>query len=266
MHFTHIKLKPTKRFQTDFNISELFQNADIPKESKEIAQKHIKSKEILKGYDLMIAFENSIIFGFEHLNKNERLIIPELNPTTIFYSNAVMSHRNLILAREELFHKSPTYKNYQKPINPKLFGTFFQLSSNCIINLQSALESFANRQIPENHTFLDKNNEEFEPSLFHKIDKALPDIHNRRFKSKFKKDNIIIRKLIELRNEIIHLEPIKETTNTRYKTVYRKLLNFEYTKAIISVRNFINFYEPDLIEECSCNKEYYYDFKIKDKE
>ena len=207
----------------------------------------------------MIVFDDHFIFAFDFLKGKEKYLIPEINPTTIFYSNAVMSHRKLLFFREELFKNSPTVKNFKKAINPNHFGSFFQLASNCIINLQSTIESFVNRQIPENHEFIDVNGDKFEPSIFHKLDKALPEIKNKRFKSKFKQDNFRIRKIIELRNEIIHLKPAIENTNTKYKDVYRRLLKFDFTGSIFSVKNFVNFYEPNLIEECECEKELYYD-------
>jgi len=266
MHLKHIKLKPTQKIETNFNPVDISKEIEIPQESVEIAKKYRQTNQYNDDYDLMMAFDNHLIFAFDFIKGNEKYLIPEINPTTIFYSNAVMSHRKVTFFREELFEKSPTMKNYRKSVNPNLFGNFFQLASNCIINLQSALESFANRQIPEDKEFIDKNGDNFEPSVFHKLDKVLPEIHNKRFKSKYKRDNLIIRITIELRNDIIHLKPVNENTNTKYKEVYRKLIKFDYTKAIIAVRKFINFYEPDLIEDCECEKELYYDIYERQKE
>lgn len=258
MHLTHIKLKPTIKIKTNSNSSEIIGNIESQKENIEAEKKYKKSKEY-DDQDLMMVFNDQIIFAFDFIKDKERYFIPEINPTTIFYSNAVMSHRKLVFFREELLLNSPSIKNLNKPVNPNLFGNYFQLASNCIINLQTTVESFVNRQIPEDKKFLDINGQEFEPSIFHKLDKVLPEIKNRKFKSKFKRDNFRIRKLIELRNEIIHLKPVKEKTNTKYKDVYRRLLKFDFTNSIMSVKKFINFYEPGLIEECDCNKELYYD-------
>lgn len=266
MHLTHIKLKPTRKIETNFNPADIGKDIEIPKESVDIAKKYQKTNQYNDDYDLLMAFDDHLIYGFDFIKDKEKFLIPEINPTTIFYSNAVMSHRKLIISREELFKKSPTIKNYNKSINPNHFGSFFQLASNCIINLQSTLESFANRQIPEDRKFFDKNEDEFDPSVFHKIDKILPEIYNKRFKSSYKKDNFIVRKIIELRNEIIHLKPIKENTNTKYKDVYRRLLKFDFTRAIIAVRKLVNFYESNLIEDCECEKELYYDVYEKIKE
>ena len=261
MHFTHIKLKPTQRFDINFDPMGINNNVDIPAESLEMVKKYKKSKKLLEDYnkDLSIVFDDEMIFGFDYLHNGQKYIIPEINPTTIFYSNAVMSHKRLISFREDLFKNSPTLKDFQKPINPNHFGDFFKLASNCIINLQSSLESLTNRLIPEDQEYKDKNGDEFEPSVFHKLNSTLPIIKNKTFNTKHNKDNQLIRKLIELRNEIIHLKPVEKDTNTQYKIIYRKLLKFDYTKTIISVRKLVNFYEPNLIEECECGKELYYD-------
>lgn len=261
-HFTHIKLKPTKRHLINFNPAELTKDMKIPKESEEFAKKYQNSKKHSDEFeqDLIIGFENEFVYGFDYFYNDDKIIIPELNPVMIFYSNALMSHRKLIMFRNELLINSPTIKNYKKHnIDPNKFGDFFRMATNCIVNLQSTLESFVNRMIPDEHLFLDKNEIPFEPTIFHKLDKALPVIKKRRFKSKFKKHNNQIRLLIELRNELIHLNPTQENTNTKYKVVYRKMLKFDYTQAIIAVENFVNFYEPNLIEHCSCGKEFYFD-------
>ncbi|AVR46042.1 hypothetical protein C7S20_12690 [Christiangramia fulva] len=268
MHLTHIKYKPTKKYEKKIDIQEVSKDIESPTGSKEIQKQYSKTDKLSDelGFDMFLEFDNSVVFGFDFLHKGKKLIQLELNPTSIFYSNAVMFHRNLIFKRENLFKKSPTFRNLRKEIDEKDFAFFFQFAANCIINLQSAIESFANRQIPEDHPFLDKNGDKFEPSVFHKIDKALPEIKGKKFKSKFKRDNLIIRLLIELRNEIIHLKPIEENTNTQYKSTYRKLIKFDYTRAILAVKKMINFYEPELIEECPCGKEYFYDLEIRDKE
>ncbi|CAM4194227.1 hypothetical protein [Zobellia nedashkovskayae] len=263
MHLTHIKLKPTTKIDLNFDTSEIGKGIESPKSAIEESKEYLKSNKHSDFYskDLMVVVDQKLIYVFDYFIGKEKILIPEINPSTVFYSNAVMSHRRLVSFKKDLFENSPTVKNFNKRINLNLFGNFFQLASNCIVNLQAALESFANRQIPDNHPFLDVNGKEFEPSIFHKLDKALPEIKGKKFKSKFRKYNFLVRRVIELRNEIIHLTPIEETTNTKYKTTYRKLLSFDYAEAIISVEQLINFYEPGLIEKCDCGKEFYYDIE-----
>ncbi|CAL2101672.1 conserved protein of unknown function [Tenacibaculum sp. 190130A14a] len=266
MHLTHIKFKPTKRHKLNFHPKEL-DDTKMSKESKDFAEKIISSKKTVDQFDqdLIIMFENEVIYGFDLYNGKDKIIIPEINPVTIFYSNAIMSYRNLILKKDSLLNESPTLNNFNIPIDPNKFGHFFQLASNCIINLQSALESFANRSIPEDYEFKNKDGKKFKPSLGHKLNKTVPELNQNYFKRVYPKENNIIRRLIGLRNEIIHLKPAEEKTNTKYKEVYRRLIGFEFLGAIRAVKKFINFYESNLIEECTCGKEYFYDFSIVDK-
>ena len=115
-----------------------------------------------------------------------------------------------------------------------------------------------NRIIPENYHYLDKKGNLVIPTVTFKLYNAVPKLKNNDFQQrKHRKYNSSIYKLIQLRNDIIHLKPSGET-NTGYKGVYRDLLNFDYTKAKLAVKTFINFYEPNLIEERSCGNDYYF--------
>ncbi|MCH2218630.1 MAG: hypothetical protein MK076_11300, partial [Flavobacteriales bacterium] len=79
------------------------------------------------------------------------------------------------------------------------------------------------------------------------------------FKKVHRKDYNTLRRIIKLRNDIIHLHPIKDNTNTKYKDVYKRLIGFEFLDAILATRKYVNFYEPNLIEECPCGKEFFYE-------
>lgn len=50
----------------------------------------------------MMEYKDSITFGFDIRYEKKKIIIPELNPTGIFYSNALMCHRNLIKSKTAL--------------------------------------------------------------------------------------------------------------------------------------------------------------------
>lgn len=252
----HIKFKPTKRIAIDFDPSELDFNA-APEESKKQSREYVKSNKLSEG-DIMLMLDNEVIFAFDYVFGKEKILIPEINPVTIFYSNALMSHRLLYHYKEKLLHDYPTVKKFRIEVNPSDFGNFFQLASNTIINLQATIESLANRLIPSDQTCIGKDGESFEPSLFHKINIILPEIKGVKFKTVYGKQNNLIRQLIELRNEIIHLKPA-QNTNTKYKEVYRRLINFKFTETILAVRIFVDFYDQNLIEECPCGKEFYYD-------
>jgi hypothetical protein len=269
MHLTHTKLKPTIKINIDFNPNEVTNGVDIPEESQKTAIEIQGSKKTSDeyGYDLMLMFDDNIVYGFDVFHLGKKIFLPELNPVTIFYSNALMTHKNLISSQKSLIEDSPTLKDPQKLVDQKKFGAFFQLATNCIINFQATIETYANSVITNEYPSIDKNGKEIKkPSLDYKINTAIPKIKQTNFKKINRKDGNIIRRIIGLRNDIIHLKPSTEETNTKYKDLYKRLIKFDYTKAVFAVRNFVNFYETDLIEECSCGKEYYYDLNIRDKE
>ena len=138
-------------------------------------------------------------------------------------------------------------------------GNFFQLAINCIINLQASLESFANRVIPENYMYIDKTGNKIYPTVSHKLYNVIPKIKLIDFKqAKNKKHNKAIDKLIQLRNDIVHLKPA-EKTKTGYKETYREILNFDFSRAFSAVQSYINFYQENLISECPCGNDYFFD-------
>ncbi|WP_417352600.1 hypothetical protein [Flavobacterium alkalisoli] len=262
----HIKLKPTTEIKINFHPSEI-KDEIIPEESKKIAQEYLSSDKTSDDneHDLIIMLEDKIIYGYDYINNKEKFILPEINPVTIFYSNAVMSNGLIKHYKDELFKASTrinkTGKIHSRTVSPNHSGVFFQLAVNCIINLQSTLECFANMIIPSNYPFVNKQGNEITATVGYKLFNVLPKIKGIDFKNqgrKVKKYNLSIDTLIKLRNDIVHLKPIQET-NTGYKKYYRELLDFDFEKAIYSVKLFINFYEPNLLEECPCGINFVYD-------
>lgn len=263
----HIRLKPTQRIETDFNTSEITENIEIPQESKDFAKEYMTSNLLADDYDMdiMMFLKNEIIYGFDYLFNDQKIVIPEINPTLIFYSNAIMSHKNLDQFRTALLENSPTLKNLENnTLDSKLFGKYFQLATNCIINLQTALESFLNNSIPDNFEFLSENNKVIKrPNIHNKIDYGMVKLKGKNFEEKFTNEYLLVKELIEIRNDIIHLKPVKEITKTKYKNLFRRVIDFDFENGILAIKCFINFYSPNLIEECPCGKEYYYDIVYK---
>lgn len=256
----HIRFKPSIKQKINFHPKELDQ-IKVPDESKIRSKKYQKSNELNDG-SVILMFEDNIVFGFDFLYKNEKFMAQEINPVTIFYSNAVMCHRLLVETRNNLIANSPKVKgSHTIYTQPSDFANFFQVSVNMIINMQATVESFANRLIPQDFEFIDSNGKPFEPSIVHKINTTLPKLKGEKFKSKHGKENNYLRHLIGIRNEIVHLKPAGDI-NSAYKLVYRKLINFKYFEVLKAVKSFVNFYEEGLIEECSCKKEFFYNIGV----
>lgn len=262
----HIRLKPTQRIQTGFKASELTNDIEIPQESKDFAKEYMTSNLLADDYgmDLMLFMDNEVIYGFDYLFNGKKVIIPEINPALIFYSNALMSYKNLDQFRITLLENSPTVQNFHTALDSKLFGKFFQLAVNCIINSQATIENFINNSIPNDFKILSDNNKVIKnPNIHDKIDYGMVKFYDKCFEDNFEKEYELIKDLIEIRNDIIHLKPGKEITNTKYKNLFRRVIDFNFKGGILAVKSFINFYSPNLIEECPCGKEYYYDILYK---
>lgn len=254
----HTRLKPTTRINIDFHPSELHDTI-VPEESKKIAADYVNSETLAENqdFDIMIMMDDSVIFGYDYLHNNKKLILPEINPVTIFYSNARMSYGMLNHYKEILLTESSEAGKIGKVINLNHFGTFFQLAVNCIINLQATIESFVNLKVLGNFNFLDKNGKPKNPNIHDKIDIAMPIVMKMEFNDE--KNYTLIKELIKLRNDIIHLKPDQNLTNTKYKIPFRNIIDFNYQETIMAVKNYINFYEPNLLEECACGNELVYD-------
>lgn len=263
----HIRLKPTQRIKTNFNASEITEGIEIPQESKDFAEEYMTSNLLSDDYgmDLMLFMNREVIYGFDYLHNGKKIIIPEINPALIFYSNAIMSQKHINQYKQILLDNSPTVQNIQSQnLDSKLFGKFFQLAVNCIINLQASLENFINNSIPDNYEILSNNNNVIKkPNIHDKIDFGMVKLFEKNFENNHEQEYNLLKELISLRNDIIHLKPIKEDTNTKYKSLFRKVIDFDFEKGILAAKIYINFYSPNLIEECSCGKEYYYDIVYK---
>lgn len=258
---SHIKLKASTEIKIGFNPREI-DDSIIPEESKKIAKNYMSSKTLAEdeNFDIMLMFEEKIVYGFDYLHDGKKRIVVEINPVTIFFANAVMSFGMLNKYKQVLLSQSTEVgKLNGESVNLSHSGMFFQLAINCIINLQATLESLANRIIPETYPFLDKTGNPVDRTVSYKLYNAVPNVKQINFQKKSnRKHNIAIDNLIKLRNNLIHLKP-KTETNTGYKGVYRDLLDFDYLKTITAVKTFVNFYEPNLIEECLCGLDFYFD-------
>jgi len=258
----HIGLKPSLEVKLDFDINKSLRNISDSENKKRILQSYIDSNNFAEhyDYDLLLQTNNSLIAGFEYLFEGKKVMMQEINPVTIYYSNAVMS--NYLI---ESYKNILLEKNMKGIISSHAFGNFFQLAFNCIINLQTCLETFLNNILNENeYKFYNKNNKKIRGSILEKIETALPEILNKTFKNDYEPQFIFIKNLISIRNEMIHLKPDKQETNSKYKVPYRKILDFQFDKTVEAVKTFINYHQKDLIEECNCGRDFHFDITGKE--
>ena len=94
-----------------------------------------------------------------------------------------------------------------------------------------------------------------EIGLEEKIKSVLPQFFGRSFHEDYghKYEGII--RLKEMRDEIAHTKTYSKDNNRNfYRRIFTNLLNFDSDSTLHHSKDFINYFQPGLIEECGCGK------------
>ena len=93
------------------------------------------------------------------------------------------------------------------------------------------------------------------PSFKEKVETILPKVTGKDFIKSFPDEWAIINELKIFRDMIVHLKNDHLYGPNIFKPVFQKALSIDFNSTIWKVKDFINFYEPNLIEECNCGKD-----------
>lgn len=232
-----------------------------------------KNLQSFKGVNQFLAIRtdanDNTYVGFIHKDKNSKdnFIINLPIMPMVFYDSAYTSNLNLKQVRQLLL-ETLTKENEEGTYHPesehKVYR-FIGYSTTVVIQLVNSLECFANEMIATKKYIykneLTNKTETFDHyqtqnyvNLKTKLFKILPEVF-----SKNVNDNSLflqpIHKLIEFRNDLTHLKLKDQLIIERSETV-RRLLNFNYDKALVDVRKYINYYIPDYMKDCDCEKDF----------
>lgn len=251
---------------------------------KHIKRKFLLSKDVTKdGYEFMIeqmfkakqtnkvslkdkvphllTSEQKFIQGFFYELNSIKYPIPEPNPIVIYFSNAQGFLNVINEEREKLFNELTTQNFDIGNILNHMFGFY-----GCVVNFSSslfdALEAFVNSKIPkdykcDNPRRRGKQMNKYEVIRYtpfeEKVKTIMTDIFNgKNFPSE--KSHVFenVMKLKKLRDNITHAKADLDFEVNYYQKLFTDTLDFDYSKAIESAKELINFYEPNLIETCDC--------------
>jgi hypothetical protein len=206
---------------------------------------------------------------FYELNGN-RTTIYEPNPIVIYFHSGQSLLAECDRLRKELFIEitPPNPPDFGKVLN-QMFG-FYYCASNIISSFFCSMEAFMNSKINEamEEDFkidiqasgakisYDKKKILREMSFLDKIKIIMPKICSKNFAQKQSHIYADIKELKRFRDNIIHAKPNLKFEVNYYDELYTQALNFDYFKIAESVKSFINFYEPNLIEQCDCGNNY----------
>jgi hypothetical protein len=205
--------------------------------------------------------DKQLIQGFFYKIGNEKVIIPEPNLIVIYFSNAQGFLEAIITKRVELFDALKSSKLNLNDILNNMFS-FYGCVVNFVSSLFDSLEAFINSKIPKDYIYRNPKRRS------EKMDKykiirymSFEDKIKLIFKEIFFDKNFVVAKthlfenimlLKKFRDDITHAKADIEQSVNYYDKLFTKALDFDYLSAIKSSKEFINFYENDLIEPCNC--------------
>jgi hypothetical protein len=222
-------------------------------------------KQVKKGSEIILYTEDYAIksFLFKDNKSGNIFPMPEPDPVLIYFNFAQSCFTQLSEKRHELIKTLNPKGPLDEDLTQKVFN-FFGLASSCIIFLATSLEAFINQIIPDDYEYQIplKNRTEFysksqiqkHHTLRDKFAIILPKSLGMEEIKSHQKLYKNVTELIDLRNDLIHTKD--ERGIFKYADFSGRLLNHDFEKSISTVRDAINHFKPNYIEECDCGKDF----------
>lgn len=257
----HLKRKFLKVAKVGDDVIGVLQSAPV----NETAIAEIKNKGYEGYYAIMQTEGNELIQAFQYNNNGHACFIPEPNPIVIYFELARFHLGHLKTKKISLLKEIHSEKPNAYTLLDEFHG-YYSVASICGTFLFNAIEAFINKLIPKDYSY--KRIQESKTEIFNKIQiqrnisfeekikKVIPDATEKIFHVTYGAKFESIIRLKDFRDEIMHTKSNEHTSANLYKTLYTTSLDFDYDKTLEDVKDYINFYEANLIEECSCNNNY----------
>lgn len=257
----HLVKKYVKKTKLNDDVMEVINNAPIDeKKIKELSDSNLDGY-----YGIAITTDNEFIQTFKYLHNKKTFLIPEPDPIVIYFDTARNFHKEINKRRDDLFSKLSKETVNIVAVNGDFYW-YFSVVSNYAIFLFLSLEAFINKMIPLDFEYKkripNKRTELYNKSqiqkhieFLEKIKNVLPEVFDKNFVTEQSHKYDLIKKLKEFRDEIVHTKSYQEKgTPNFYENLFVTSLDFDFDKTLYASRDFINYYQPNLIEECHCEK------------
>lgn len=257
----HLVKKYVKSAKLGDGVNDIINNTPI--DEKVISE---ISNSKMNGYYAMAITENdTIVQTFKYKNNNNIFLIREPDPIIIYFDTARLFHKTIKEKRLSLFSKL-SRNEYFSAVNGDFYW-YYSTVSSYVIFLFLAIEAFINKSIPNNFEYkknipgkktelYDKYQVQRNIEFLEKIKSVLPEATNKNFVSEHTHKYEFIRKLKLFRDEIVHTKSFEGKSSPNfYEDLFVMSLDFEFDETLIAARDFINYYQPNLIEECLCGNE-----------
>jgi hypothetical protein len=211
--------------------------------------------------------DGRVITAFQHKIDSKFYPIPEPDPVLIYFNNAQIGFRGIATEKKEFIESLDTSEGKQMltdVVSHKLYDYMFA-STSCAIFLFMAIEAMINKTIPPGYTFSRLNNQKRFTERYDyyqaqrldfktKLEELLPEITGKHFSKSHPTTMNHIHNLKKYRDTIVHTKI--NAAPTPYSDIFKTALTFNYVETIHSVRDLINFYQPGLVEECTCGRDF----------
>lgn len=254
----HIK----KKYQFQQNL-ELPEDSPLIKVPKEVFNQEVLKANHKKNNLLIQTDDNDTYLGFIYNNSGTYIPIALPDFTLVYFDFAYKLNINREEVKKELLSKLSTQETMTEDRSDELYK-FYGLSTSCIVNLFTSIESFINHLLPDdkNYEWVKNNRTEIYNrdqiqlgiSFMDKLKNVLPQFYGKNFFTKPTKANAHLINLKELRDSLIHTK--SDTTFDTHIETFRKLLNFKYYETFEAVSLLFNFYKPGYMEPCPCNNDW----------
>jgi hypothetical protein len=215
-------------------------------------------------YALLQTDDNELIQAFKYQVDDKSYFIPEPNPIVIYFEIGRHNSRQTAEWKSKVINELSQSKQNAYSIFNNFF-TFYSISSISTIFLFNSIEAFINNAIPKDFKYSNQQKKSTEVydkyqiqrylTFEEKIKKVIPEIKQKMFHVEFSQKFESIIKLKNFRDEIMHTKAYDKSTPNIYQNLFTTSLDFNYEEVVKNVRDFINYYEPNLIEECECGKD-----------
>lgn len=239
------KRKFVNKIQVDWSFDDLMKDIGAPPPLPDI-----------NSHDQVFFFtkDNQIIQGFLYLNKGKPVVIPEPEPSVLYYSKAERIIEDILHLRTEIFNSESI--NDFVVVDDSLFSEFFLLAFDFVVNLFAAIEAFNNSVIPENFTFNGKKGDIMNRDKIQrhvnfdiKVKKIMLQIFHKSFVVDFIGKYESLDTLRKIRDNLIHTKNFSKNWAASYRDIYRELLTLDFEKVLNCTKDYMNYYKSGWIEK-----------------
>jgi hypothetical protein len=217
------------------------------------------------GYEaLLIDEDNKLVAAFHHKIGDVTLLIPEPDPILIHFNSAQSNLRIIEETKGNIVKEYVSEKKYSVAVGQNLYK-YMDYTSGFAIFLFAAIETMLNKTVPEDFVFKKDKTKFVEHYDFDQIQRNLTfevkvkevlfEITKKKFWEEHTTEWSQIMKLKHFRDTIVHAKR-QGKTNTPFSYIFKEALDFNYPSTILAVKDFINFYHPNLVEECDCGQDF----------